>query len=313
MTTGAPPAAPPTSTTATAATATAAAAPAAPACKEHPARAALWRCVACHQVFCQDCVKVRAVEGRSYEVCNACGGMCEDLRAVAQDAARKAGFFDLLPSAFSYPVSGTGIVFLILGVLFFGAMRLLSFSLMGKLFGILGAGYLVAWLFKIINESARGSSAMADWPDFTNLYDDIVEPLRAMAVTTLIAFGPAGACILLGFFAHGFFFALSVPLFIAGGVYYPMALLATGLQTRLALYPAVIFSSIGRVIGPYAAACGVLIAAGAVFSLAGLLVQILSPVLGSLLAFGTSIYLSLVEARMLGLLYYTSKERLGWL
>ena len=49
--------------------------------------------------------------------------MCEDLRAVHAEETRRASFFELLPSALSYPVKGTGIVFLILGVFFFGFIK----------------------------------------------------------------------------------------------------------------------------------------------------------------------------------------------
>lgn len=228
------------------------------------------------------------------------------------DLARRGSFFELLPGAFLYPFTGAGVTMLVLGFFFFGFLKVLSFTLMGKALGIFGAGYFTAWLFKIANESALGKKEVSGWPDFTDVFSDIIEPLKCTLVTTLISFGPAIVCLLLGVFTQPLFFLLAIPAGLAGAIYYPMALLATALHTRLALCPGVIFGSIARTLGPYTAACFVFVLSGVVFSLGMLVLDVMLPILGSVLGFGFSMYLAVVEMRILGLLYYTNKERLDW-
>jgi hypothetical protein len=264
-------------------------------------------------VFCQDCVKIREVIGTKFEVCNSCGDRCEDLRAVVKEEKRKESFFELLPGAFAYPVHGLGPAFLVMATIFFGLIKILSFSVMGKVLGVFGAGYLAAWLFKILNDTAMGKKGFSEWPDITDFVTDVIEPLRSIGLTALVAFGPALVCLVAGWLWHPFFFALALVLAAGGAAYYPMALLATAIGTTLAFHPSVICTSVMRLLGPYSTAYGVFVAVGIVLGLGGGLIEEGVPVLGSIVAYGISIYLSIVEARILGLLYWTNKERLGWL
>lgn len=281
-------------------------------CSNHPGVAGSWRCVSCHTVFCGDCVKVREVRGTTFEICKGCGDRCQDIRVEEADEQRKGSFFERLPSAFTYPFQGSGVGLLIVGFIFFGFLKLLSFSMFGKAAGLIGAGYFTAWLFKIASESAMGKEEVSGWPDFTNLQSDIIEPLFWMFLTSAVSFGPGIVCVLLAIFAHPLFFIFAIPLLGVGAFYYPMALLATALQTRLALYPQVILASILKVPGPYVAACAILLLTGAVFGMGGSVLGAVNPILGGVFGFGLSFYLAVVEMRILGLLYYTDKERLGW-
>jgi hypothetical protein len=260
-----------------------------------------------------NCIKVREIRGTRFEVCEDCGDRLENIAVERADLARRGSFFELLPGAFLYPFTGAGVAMLVLGFFFFfGFLKVLSFTLMGKTLGIFGAGYFIAWLFKITSESALGKQEISGWPDFTDIFSDIIDPLKCTLVTTLVSFGPAIVCLLLGVLTQPLFFILAIPAGLAGAIYYPMALLATALNTRLALCPGVIFGSITRTLGPYAAACFVFVLSGVAFSLGMLVLDVMLPILGSVLGFGISMYLSVVEMRILGLLYYTNKERLDW-
>ena len=282
-------------------------------CREHPERTDLWRCIACKSVYCDECVKVRDVGGTRFQVCKACGDRCEDVRAAEAEEARQESFFELLPGAFSYPIRGVGIAFLVMATIFFGLLKVLSFSLLGKIMGVLGAGYLAAWLFKIVNDTAMGRREFSEWPDVTDIVNDVCEPLRAVGVTFLLSFGPALASLAAGWLWHPFFFALAVVLAAAGAAYYPMAILATAIGTTLAYHPGEICGSILRLLGPYLTAYAVFVAVGLVLGLGTQTLEAGFPILGAVVAYGASIYLAIVEARILGLLYWTGKERLGWL
>jgi hypothetical protein len=281
-------------------------------CIGHADRIGVWECSRCHGVFCQECVKVREINRQSYEICKTCGDICRDIRVREADDARKRSFFEMVPAAFQYPVQGAGISFLVIGVIFFGVMDILSHSIFGKVFGVIGTGYFLAWLFKIVNDAAEGKKEFSGWPDVSDFYSDIVDPIRCVFITTLVSFGPAILFIILGFFIHPLLFLPALPLLLVGALYYPMAFLATALQTRLALNPAAIISAVMKVVPEYAVICGIFVLAGGILAVGGLVLTVAIPILGAVLAYALSLYLSIVEMRILGLLYYTSKERLGW-
>ena len=99
---------------------------------------------------------------------------------------------------------------------------------------------------------------------------------------------------------------------ILGVIYLPMALIATALQTNLMWNPVVIFSSIFKTIGPYVVACIVLSFVIVLSFLTRYLLNLINPILGFLLGGFISFYFTLVLMRILGLIYYTNEERLGW-
>ena len=199
-----------------------------------------------------------------------------------------------------------------MGFLFFGILQMLGFwSLRGMVIGAVGAGYLTAYIFKIICCSAIGRDKMPNWPDVTDIYSDIFGPLKSVFVTMFVSFAPAIAVAVVGFWYPVFFF-LALPLVAVGAFYFPMALIATAMNTPICFYPAIVFTSIGRVIGPYLAVCGLLVAIGVCDFIVGVVFGVASPIVGAILAGLISFYFTVVEARMLGLIYYCHEKELRW-
>jgi MFS family permease len=118
------------------------------------------------------------------------------------------------------------------------------------------------------------------------------------------------------------FFILFFVFLGLGAFYYPMALLATGLETYLYLNPLAIFTSIFKVLLPYLVACLFMLFVGFV-NVAGNILQRLVVAaifsgsffvsLGLVLAQGAVyFYLVAVFMRILGLIYHTNQEKLNW-
>jgi len=223
-------------------------------------------------------------------------------------------FFKKLPSAFIYPFKSGGLTLLIIGMIFFGVLKILSFMpLGGWIFGVVGGGYLTAYLFKIVNTSALGRDEMPDWPDFTNFSQDILGPLLRMALTVIISFGPAIALALLGFFKGQRYLFISAIICGIGGVfYYPLAIVSTALSMNIHLNPFKMLIAIFKIFIPYMVACIIL---GLIFGINYFFIKILNnifPILGLLVNAFLSFYITIVEMRILGILYYTNSDRLGW-
>ena len=282
-------------------------------CRNHRDRLAAWACRKCEDSYCPDCVNVRDVRGAEIEVCPSCSEMCQDVRKLNFTLANEGKFFSMLPDAFSYPIAGMGIAYLLIGVVFFGGLQIFAMvSMLGKMCALIGAGYFTAWLFKIVNETAMGQKEISNWPDVSDVYSDIIGPLWSSFLTVLASFGPAIALFLAGIVVHPLFFLPALFFLAAGALFYPMAFLATALQTRLMWSPSIIIGSIGRVLGPYVVVCALSLAIGVALGIGGLIMQIMSPILGGVLMYAASMYFTVVQMRLLGLLYFTNQRALGW-
>ena len=281
-------------------------------CDEHIYRPAKWRCVRCERILCDECIREREIRNELFQMCRSCGDRCERIEDYEQRILPRASFFDMLPSAFLYPVRGSGIALLILGVLFFGTMKFLSGSMWGTVCLFVGAGYYTAWLFKIVNETAMGNSEPAGFPEFTDFIGDILAPLFRVFLTSLVSFGPMYACVALGVSVHPLFFAGALAFLVAGMVYFPIAFLATALHTTIAFSPVEVFATIGRVFVPYLVASVVVIATTAIVALFGLILAFVVPIFGGILADCLSLYASVFQMHILGLLFYANEEEFGW-
>ena len=279
-------------------------------CKFHPGRPGEFRCISCRTSFCPSCVKVHRAGGA--QVCTLCGDMCEDVAALEASASSRRSFSELVPGAFFYPFEGAGAALFVMAFIFFGFVKVLQFTIWGRAFGILCAGYWTAWLMNVVSESAMGKKEIPNWPDITDLYHDVIGPLKNHMGVLLISFGPALAALIAGFMVHPAFAIVSVVLVIVGLVYYPMALLTTALGTRMALYPAEIIGSIARVPGPYALAWAIFALIAVLLVVAEVVLPSRGPISGPMAVHGVSLYLAIVEMRLLGLLYLSNADKLGW-
>jgi hypothetical protein len=193
-----------------------------------------------------------------------------------------------------------------------GSAISLAFLLLLTVFGV---GYLVSYLRRVITSTAMGDQAAPDWPELTNFLTDILSPLFQLAVTVAASLAPA---IIVGMFVPGNARAGQVAVSIAcglGGLYFPMAFLAVVMFDSLAaLNPLLVVPSITRVPGCYLFTVVLLAAVLAAKWCGDYFLPKLIPIPIVPFVFSTlvGLYLLMVNARVLGLLYLANKDRLAW-
>jgi hypothetical protein len=221
-------------------------------------------------------------------------------------------FFQRLPGSFTYPFSTNGILLLIGGTILYSVLGFVS--MFSVIVSVVATGYLFAYMQRIIAVSAQGEEELPDWPELSEWWADILRPFLLLLWTGLVCFGPVWALFQLRDRADPLGAAGVWTLLGVGGLYFPMALLATAATDNfLAVNPMVIIPSILRVLGPYLVACGLLGLLVALRWAGELLAELIPvPLLPALLREFVSLYLLCVEMRILGLLYHTHRERLGW-
>lgn len=68
-----------------------------PACLNHASRHAIWKCLKCQRVFCDDCIrKLRRVGGTQLKLCPACSTPCNLTAWSEMMRKRRKGFFGAL-------------------------------------------------------------------------------------------------------------------------------------------------------------------------------------------------------------------------
>ena len=222
-------------------------------------------------------------------------------------------FFPEIFKAFLYPIREGGIWIVIIGGIFFWVAQLIAaMSLFGLLMTIFISGYFSAYMIKIINSSAFGHTKLPDWPDFMDFFESILRPFFLVFVTSVVSFLPA---VLYMFFMiprgapPNVFYAL----IIFGLLYQPMGLLAVAIyNTITALNPLLVLPSILRILAEYIVTCVVLILLIYARQIASIFIVAFVPFVSMPIISILTLYFLAVQMRILGMIYYTSRERLGW-
>jgi hypothetical protein len=244
----------------------------------------------------------------------------------------KPGFAARVFSAFLYPLAKDGALLLVTGTIFLsiieagkffarfaatrgiglGSLISLAFLLLLTAFGL---GYLTSYLRRVITGTAMGEQAAPDWPDLSDFTTDILSPLFQLFATVLACLAPA---IIVGMFAQSPGRWGQAAVWGAcglGGIYFPMAFLAVAMfDSVAALNPLLVVPSIAKIPGSYLLTVALLGAVLAV-KVSGdyfLPKAIPLPIVPSVISTLLGLYLLIVEARILGLLYLVNKERLAW-
>lgn len=298
-------------------------------CKNHYQNLAKYKCEKCKRYVCDLCVNTRGSAAGGLKFCKICGIECIPVRFKA--GAEQVAFFKAVPMAFRYPFIGDGLMLLFGGTFFFGFLDLANYiSRHAFKYGlrammmrvtiftfIFGTGYLFAYLKKIIAATADGDPHMPDWPEFSEWQADIVAPMFQFVVVSLLSFGPALIFQIWGEIAdweHPWVFV--VPSALVGCIYFPMAFLGVAMFDTLeaALKPAFVVGSIVRVPREYSLVAGIFVGIIGIRWLSewvlGVLMKI--PLVPALLADLIMIYLLMIEARILGLLFLSKRRVLGW-
>jgi hypothetical protein len=224
-----------------------------------------------------------------------------------------------LLSALAYPLAGDGAIMLAAGTVFFtlligGTMLAPRASI---LLGVFSFGYLLVALQHIVQTSAYGEPRMPAWPAFESAtwFDELLHPCLLWTGTLALCLGPGYA--VLSFYADagdttviGFGWVL----LIGGAVYLPMALLAVAMTDSLGgLDPRLVIPSILAIPGRYLLALvllGVMTAMGQAVH-AGL-DRLHLGWLAALPNGFVTLYIAVVQARLLGLIYHTNRDRFRW-
>jgi hypothetical protein len=285
-------------------------------CQHHPDLVADWRCSKCGAFFCSSCI----IDGRKFgtprvKFCPICSAKADDLKAAR--AAEQQKVIATRPlDPWKYPLRGEGLILLIAGTAFLALTSFVqNFALLlsGFLF-VFSTGYLLAYSQKIITSTAHGDHEPPTFPDFSDFSQDILPPfLHALGLFALYLLpvlladwflpedGLASAFLPL--------LLLLVALFLM-----PMAWLGVSMHEQMiALSPHFVIPSMLRIAGPYFLLTIQLIVLVTIdvaigWTLDHLKIPIVPWVLGSFVG----LYFLMVFSRLLGILYYSNKERLGW-
>lgn len=199
-----------------------------------------------------------------------------------------------LPQAVRFPISGRGLPTLIAsGVIFAVFEFFFSFAMgVGTFLAIALTGYVFLYLQTVMRAAAEGEDEMPFWPDMLNLLDMTAPLLRYVALLILCC-GPAVALATYAAqsspIAPGLRMGV-IALSVAGGLYFPMALLGLTISSNWeGLLPHIVIPSIVRSIPAYLLLCATLAGFGAV---AGTLDHFLKgiPVAGALVRGVLSFY-----------------------
>jgi len=292
-------------------------------CKSHPKTPGRYFCSHCQKYFCELCVMSRTTGGTPHKTCRHCGTECTPVQVnIARRSAAK-GFFARIPGVFVYPFRGTGLMVLIAGTLVFAGLQFMGMG-WGILIKILAIGYLFSYMQSIIHSTAAEDQDMPELPAFDGLFG---------AFFTLV--GTISFCFALPI-ALGvakFYYEVDIPTsalvatLILSALYFPMAFLAVAMKdTVMAANPLVVIPSILKVPLEYFVAAILLAGVFGLRAMGDFVVEIAKgagyfteDMTLLLVTFGirafwsfASVYLLTIGMRILGLLYLTKKDKLGW-
>jgi hypothetical protein len=213
----------------------------------------------------------------------------------------------MISDAFAYPLRGSGRLLIVIGSVL---AALVSFGsstpIVGGAAAFLGLVYFMAYYIDIIVRTVSGEDEPPDFPDVSDLYDDIIGPLLRTAFAQIISFLPFFIILTMHRGGGGAPAGLQYLGLIFAALYYPMAMLNVAVSNDAwEALPHRVLPGIMRTMPQYLL-LAVLLAA--VFLISGLITPGLGiPFIGPLISSAATLYLSMVQARMAGVFY---RERL---
>lgn len=292
-------------------------------CKYHPKNFARWVCSKCQRSFCDLCVNFHTVSGIENGLCRACAVACVPLEMEESSTPSQASFLRGLPGTFIYPFRGMGLLMLIASTIVISALSFFRIGIFGILMKIIAIGYLFSFMQNIIHATANEEDEMPELPGM----DDVFGGFLRLAGTVVMSFGLPIAMLVARFFDVEIPVSAILITALLGCIYFPMAFLAVAITDNvMSSNPMIVLPSIVRVFGQYVVTViifasifgvqqiGNLVSAGAAsvtFTTTDTSVFLMS--IGYRLVWSfISVYLLTVNMRILGLLYATQREKLGW-
>jgi hypothetical protein len=279
-------------------------------CVFYPDQAATRRCEGCDNYLSGAAVIKRYINHESVEICP-CEVGARVLPLTPQERGLKPVSFEArLGSAFAYPLGGPGPVIIGLGTPFFVAMQLLTqLPYIGVGFGVIGVTYLLAYLNKIVFTTAMGDEDPPAWPEVGRWWESMVRPACFIVIAVAICGAPAAACALAtGEFGAGFWFFAAI-----GSLFVPMAVACVAVNPIAgSLNPLTWIGHVLKVPAEYAAAVLTLDVAFGLHYISNVTFGQI-PYIGLVFGIGIGFYFLMVDMRVLGLIFYANRKRLGWL
>jgi hypothetical protein len=291
-------------------------------CKFHSKSPAKYLCRKCNRSFCELCVVSRTIGGVVKKNCRSCGVECIPLHTQAARPKAAKGFYGRLPGVLIYPFRGTGLLVLIAGTLVLAGLDAMG-GFFSVLIMMLAYGYLFSYMQNIIHATAAEEQQMPDLPGMDGLFGAFFTLLG----TILIPFGVPIALLVARFFEVDIPTSAILITGILGSFYFPMAFLAVAMKdTVMAANPLIVFPSILKVPLEYFVTAILFASIFGISQLGKLLMSGVDSVTYSTTSVSVvlatlgikaiwkfvSVYLLTVNMRILGLLYLTKKDKLGW-
>jgi hypothetical protein len=169
---------------------------------------------------------------------------------------------------------------------------------------------------KIVRASAEAEDELPGFPEVSEWWAELVRPFLLLAWTFVVSFGPAfGYMIYHAFADTEMSLPVLFPLFALGFLYFPMALLAVAMSSSyLAVNPLVVLPAITQLNLEYVGATAIFFGLVLARYLSETLVRaaVPVPVLPTLIGGFLALYFLACEMRLLGLIYYEHRKKLGW-
>lgn len=300
-------------------------------CSEHPEVEATHRCYECEVGWCDDCGEWRDSPAGEIRLCPGCGSRTFTRRSAESDPmpdprlpteryrSRETddrSFFERVSEAFVYPFNGPGPLILVVHALL-AAVAVVALSLVQPypvflIVPLAVGGYVFGYWMKAAHTSAVGIEEPPDLPVWKDFFASSLRPLFQYAALWAVCYGPGVALV----WADASPLAYGAAL-LAGSGLYPMCFLGLSLnQSVVGIHPIRAIVSIAKVPVQYLVALVVIAAtATALASLPigeGFVDNTAVLLVGQMVFLYLGLYLLLVEARIMGVLYHANRRRLAW-
>lgn len=216
----------------------------------------------------------------------------------------------IIRDVFTYPFRGRGVYLFLWGAGIFVASDLLAFApIIGLIAQILIFAYFCSIYFQIIEHTATGSNEAPEFPDTSDLIEDLWRPMIRVLAVLIVSWAPAVIYLLAVQKVDIIFYLLNGVALI----YFPMAMLGVCVLGYLgALSPHIVLPAILRAGWMYWFAVLLLIA---LYFGEDLINETIAdiPILGYLVAALLGMYLIMANGRVLGTIYRERREAMRWI
>jgi DNA-directed RNA polymerase subunit RPC12/RpoP len=240
--------------------------------------------------------------------------LCPKCRHGATKITEPIPFRSRVAGAFAYPLLGNGVWILIGGTLALVLLDVVGKGLLWIFMAVAVIGSFGMLLLSVIRGTANAEEDSLEWPDVRSV-DDLREAICQVGGPALLVFSPAIICRFA--LPGGAWHPLTLCLWGVGAAYFPMALLAIAMFDSVSgINPLIVVPAIVKTLPHYLLVLAVLASVWLIYEGTSVLVSALPWGLGLIFYLPLqfySCYALVVAGRLLGLLYQSNAEKLGWL